>query len=690
MVWQPEVESRPHPFGEAGVRSSLEEVCKRAAHGASEILSKPDQLARVRTYAAKILKEAKSAGRQVHRPGHRARELLLAAQERKLWIPDPIGIEYIPAAHLMACDGDVHEDGTPCFAGDDCDGKVVLLAAMYMSVGLYTMIVGHSYDSSGMISHVLTKVYFDGRWHYADPSQLSNGTHQALGKCVPYTRERYYSMPEIKVVCDGESCDTRNFDPEDVGFVKTGKFVGVNGIVVIELPPEVAVRWLGDDPTKPPETIEACKTVPWSLDKFTLEKYAERCGTQLALKWASNELGVDTSGCNSKGGARGAADCVASNYGATLDLVDKDGNINWHAVVQDAGAVGGVIVCSAVGAEIAAATCGKIGAQIAQVIETIVVDVGKFVIDLFWGGSDGGGWACGKYPFHGVPLPQMARDIAAFMKSAKTYGLYPTETLIGPPIFATLAHGANMSGMRYWSRLLTLRGLAQASAILGDAIAQKTGATMAQGIQAIAPVAPHGWTELVRPELRPTTKGSVDDASPTPDYRGNAGGLLTAITEPDVIPLFTGMGVQPVVPRWQLPEYWAGVPQPAAGDLIWRYFMVLSGCPNDTVVWGDVVDSAKVIERLNTLPGAPGHDQHQSYILYSVPKDIESMITDLDNQSFLILVDLWRKSLVKDMPKKLERARSLATSSSSSGVAPLVGVAAAAGALWLGWRFFFA
>lgn len=689
MVWLPEVESRPHPFGEDGVRSSLEEVCLRSARGASEILSSPKELARVRTYSAKILKEAKAAGRQVHRPGHRARELLGAVQERKLWIPDPIGIEYIPAAHLMACDGDVHEDGTPCFAGDDCDGKVVLLAAMFMSVGLYTMIVGHSYERGGMISHVLTKVYFDGKWHYADPSQLSNGTHQALGKCVSYTRERYYSMPEIKVVCDGDACDARSFDPDDLGFVKRGTFVGVNGIPVVELPPEAAVRWLGVGPNESPQTIEACQASPYSLDTYTLEKFAERCGTDVALKWASNKLGVDVTGCNGKG-AKGAAECVANNYGGTIDLVDSDGHVKWDHVVQDAGAVGGILVCSAIGAEIAATTCGVIGAQIAQAIETIVVTVGKDVLDLFWNSSDGGGWACGKNPFNGVPLPQMARDLASFMRWAKTFGNYPPGSLIGPPIFGTLGlETSNMSGVRYWSRILTLRGLAQASAAIADEISRKTGASFADALQVLGPVAPRNWAELVRPELRPTTKGTANSGAPTPDYSGNVGGLLTAVTEPDAIPIFTNNGVQPIIPRWQLPEAWAGVQQPT--DLIWRYFMVVSGCPSDAVVWGDIVDSNAAKAKLAILPGAPGHDDYQSYILYSIPKDIEQILVNTDNAQFLSLIQAWRKSLSVNMKDKVDRAKTLAVSGSSSSTGKLaLGAAAVAGAAWLGWRYFFA
>lgn len=248
MSWDPQVEKRVHPFGEAGVRSSLEEVCKRAAAGASEILGDPKHLARVRTWSGKQIKEARDRGEPAHRPGDRARILLKAVQTKKIWVPDPIGIEYIPAAHLMACDGDKHDDGTPCVVSEDCDGVVTLLAACFMSVGLYTMIVGHSYSRDKNIGHVLCKVYFDRKWHYADPSPLGNGKYMDLGECAPPTRERYYSMPTIKVVCDGTTCDRQTLDPHELGFVEEGHFVGVNGVTVYELPPEAPgprVEWLG-------------------------------------------------------------------------------------------------------------------------------------------------------------------------------------------------------------------------------------------------------------------------------------------------------------------------------------------------------------------------------------------------------------------------------------------------------------
>lgn len=245
MTWQPDATIRPHPFGEMGVRSSLEEVAQRSAGRAAGLLSSPADLAKIRTWAIEKLDDARKAGRSVNTPRDRV-DVLLKAVQQKLWVPDPIGIEYIPGAHHLACDD--HKDGAVCIKGDDCDGLVVLLAACLLAVGVYVMVVGHAYNNQQLISHVLVKAYFDGKWNYADPSPLvPSGRHMPLGVNAPFTRERCYSLPDVKVVCDGEAC-RKNFDPVEAGFVKKGNFVGLNGLPVEELPPELRpypFRWLG-------------------------------------------------------------------------------------------------------------------------------------------------------------------------------------------------------------------------------------------------------------------------------------------------------------------------------------------------------------------------------------------------------------------------------------------------------------
>lgn len=240
-------------MGEAGVRSSLEEVAKKAAEGGR----RPD----VRRWAVEMLDKARKKGFGASTPRDRANILLLAVQE-KLWVPDPVGTEFIQGAHLTACT----DPNSPCFQGGDCDDLVVLLGAAFLGVGLDTLIVGHGYGDSRQIAHVLTAVHLDGKWHYADPSPIGgNSTDYApLGKCVPFTRERLYSLPNEKMICDENAClvPGRSFNPQ--GFIETGHYIGVNGS-----PPQFAyrVQWLPEFLGQSEETTQ--KT---NKDLSTVEK----------------------------------------------------------------------------------------------------------------------------------------------------------------------------------------------------------------------------------------------------------------------------------------------------------------------------------------------------------------------------------------------------------------------------------
>lgn len=210
------VVKREHPWGEQGIRSSLNEVAKAVAAGAVH----PN----VRTWAIEMLDLARERGESVKRPRERAR-VLLSAVQKKLWVPDPVGTEYIPAAHLLACDPKKPKEGQVCVRGDDCDGLATLLGASFSSVGLHVLVVGHGYNEMKQIEHVLCAAYLDGKWNYADPS-----TTLPLGKCVPFSRERLLSIPNIQTICDDTVClGRRQFDPEKMEFVDKGVFVGVSG-----------------------------------------------------------------------------------------------------------------------------------------------------------------------------------------------------------------------------------------------------------------------------------------------------------------------------------------------------------------------------------------------------------------------------------------------------------------------------
>jgi hypothetical protein len=116
--WQPRIDKRDHPVGEAGVRSSLEEVAKRAAQGGNH--------PRVKEWAGEQIHGARLRGVSVKGDRARASILLSAVQQTKTWVPDPVGTEYIKGAHLLACSRD--DKHGPCFNSGDCfpEGTLVL------------------------------------------------------------------------------------------------------------------------------------------------------------------------------------------------------------------------------------------------------------------------------------------------------------------------------------------------------------------------------------------------------------------------------------------------------------------------------------------------------------------------------------------------------------------------------------
>jgi hypothetical protein len=212
---------REHPYGEQGTRTSLDRVAEYVAEG----ISSPY----VRTWAIDRLVEARDAGQTVDNPAARARVILQAAQT-KLWVPDPVNAEYIPKAHLLACDPkkphqDEQGNDIACLGGDDCDGLLVMCASAFGAVGLHVAVVGHGYDGSS-IEHVLCVVWFNEKWNYADPSLAE----LRLGECVPFKRERVIGIPNRQVLCDASACFSgaqTQFNPEKHNFVERGIFVGV-------------------------------------------------------------------------------------------------------------------------------------------------------------------------------------------------------------------------------------------------------------------------------------------------------------------------------------------------------------------------------------------------------------------------------------------------------------------------------
>lgn len=414
------------------------------------------------------------------------------------------------------------------------------------------------------------------------------------------------------------------------------------------------VRLLG---VEPPKLTESCKGAPSALDEDTLKAYAEKCGTEVALEWASGELGVDVTGCSNQG-AKKSAECVANNYGITLDIITKDGEVKWDNVIRDAGAVGGIVVCASVGLEVAATVCGKIGAEIGKAVGSVVKTVGKSVIEVFFGSDEGGGWACGKSP-GGIGRAQVARDIARYMKKGQKASATAEEKL-GPTETAFYV---------YWDRLLKLQGMAQASGAIISALAKKAGVSPSAAAAAMNIAAPPGWSELVRPEFAPL------DKSAWPDYMMNVGGLLSAVLDPRKL-------VQEViVPRWQSPGFWSGIePGVKTKPLVWYYFVVARGCPDNITNWGRIDDYASAKELLKQKGGiaTPEFD----WWVYSIPKSIDDFIRTAKPEVFDFSLALWKTSISTGIPAKIKRAQASSGSGSSLAIPLAFGAGVAALVIW--------
>jgi hypothetical protein len=111
----------------------------------------------------------------------------------------------------------------------------VLLAAL-LSSGARCAVVGHAYDKSKSIGHVLGALWHEGRWHYVDPSDKN-----PVGKLsFQPTHELVYDVfaPE-EPICDATSCLVGARAARPAPLKKMAEYVGVNGLPTdsIELDP---------------------------------------------------------------------------------------------------------------------------------------------------------------------------------------------------------------------------------------------------------------------------------------------------------------------------------------------------------------------------------------------------------------------------------------------------------------------
>lgn len=429
---------------------------------------------------------------------------------------------------------------------------------------------------------------------------------------------------------------------------------------------------------------------PTALDKHTLSEYAKKCGKKAAAEWVKKETGVEVGECLNEN-AKDVPECVANNYSITLDIVNEDGSVNWENVAHDAGAVGGIAVCIAMGASAAALPlCAKLGSIVADLTVALgkaAYEIGSQVLSFFFGDDEKLGTSC-NYKWNGIGPLKAARYAALFFKSPKTWGWVPQNEVLGEQVLGTQGsldpQFSFIDHARYWSRLIILRGLASATASIADDMARRTSTTFSQALSVLDPKAPKAWTELVRPDVFPAQSGAWQQ-----DYVMNIGGLLSVVLQPNAIWTYSQQKDkgEVIVPRWQTPVAWAGVPR--ASKLSWYSLMFVEHCEYQTTVWSKVNNGVSTIAKLKNLPpasasfkkdGPAGRTADQAYWVYSIPEDIDHFVRTTDDATFKTLVSLWRTSLQQNLKQKIQQLRTPPPRSSTAET--VVKVGAGAGLLW--------
>lgn len=203
----PFVERRQHPRGEAGTRTSLSEVAKRAAEGRID--------PKTRAWAMEKVLQAGYPKDNFER----ASVILSALRKERAYFPDPTDAEFVPssACQLEGCQG-------LKFLGEDCDGLLVAFLAGIGSIGIFGAVVGHSYDKTGQLSHVLAGVQGNnGTWRKGDPT-----TSQPFGTTSASTREIWIAVHDGRVLCDKTpSCSDKDIEAPMAKMRPFGDFVGV-------------------------------------------------------------------------------------------------------------------------------------------------------------------------------------------------------------------------------------------------------------------------------------------------------------------------------------------------------------------------------------------------------------------------------------------------------------------------------
>lgn len=226
-----------HPYvvgkiqaGDVGARESIAKVAKIATLGRMDPV--------VRKQAIRFLV---AAGNPKTIKG-KVEAIREGVRRALIYVPDPVWGEFIASARELLSGED--------YLGGDCDDhSVAILSAVLAaieSVGITAVAVGHSYNASRTLEHVLVAVWDpdEEKWWYADGT-----TSTPFGEwpMIP-TWEYVITAPGLAVLCDAELCLRGEYAARPEVLTMDGDYVGAAGLPrpealglgAVATPPDVA------------------------------------------------------------------------------------------------------------------------------------------------------------------------------------------------------------------------------------------------------------------------------------------------------------------------------------------------------------------------------------------------------------------------------------------------------------------
>jgi len=201
------VQVAPWPRGGKGAIKSLQKV--------AEFVSRDRIDPRTNEWAINAVKAAGTPKSDVGK----AKAVYDALKKEKIYVLDPVDSEMMKSAVCMLdnCDGIT-------FNGGDCDDLTISYLSAVGTLGIPVAVVGHSYEKSGEIGHVLGAFWDKDseRWIPVDTT-----IELPFGQTYPPTRERWINIPDGSVICDKGFCYRGMYPPDASKFRTTGDFVGV-------------------------------------------------------------------------------------------------------------------------------------------------------------------------------------------------------------------------------------------------------------------------------------------------------------------------------------------------------------------------------------------------------------------------------------------------------------------------------